>query len=338
MLTGALITRSPTASAGSTLFWLAAIFAVAVILLGRWRGPRRPRRSRREHLHLVLEFVVPSMLQGNSPVIVAIVGSSAIAFVALYCAGGFSTMTTVVLLATLGAARHHGRLATAFTELAQFSGAVNPTRLLVKLGSSSIDLRGLVLAGMVLGALGALDDVTVTQASTVAELRANNEREHAASLTTRGSESDADHVVSTVDTLALAYAGAALPILILFSISGRSLGAVANGEIIATEIVSALVGSIGPSSAPCPSPPRSRPSSPPAHANDEHHRGRARNPPRTGTGRSRPRAQRPRHVLDDPVACVRCAERLERLKLEPLGAAPPVPLTVRPRLLAISVA
>ena len=116
---------------------------------------------------------------------------------------------------------------------------------MLKLGASSIDLKGLVLAGMVLGALGALDDVTVTQASTVAELRSTDAGLSRRQLYRSGLRVGRDHVASAVNTLALAYAGAALPILILFSVSGRSLGAVANGEIVATEIVSALVGSIG---------------------------------------------------------------------------------------------
>jgi uncharacterized membrane protein len=106
-------------------------------------------------------------------------------------------------------------------------------------------MQGLVLAGMVLGALGALDDVTVTQASTVAELRRADPGAGRRDLYRSGLRVGRDHVASAVNTLALAYAGAALPILILFSLSDRSLGAVANGELVAVPVVSALVGSIG---------------------------------------------------------------------------------------------
>ena len=137
-------------------------------------------------------------------------------------------------------------LATVFTELAHFSGTVDEESLLLKFGATTIDLEGLLLAGMVLGALGALDDVTVTQAAAVGELHAP--RTTAATrreLYRSGLRVGRERVASTVNTLALAYAGAALPILILFSLSGRSLGAVANGEIVAVAIVAALVGSIG---------------------------------------------------------------------------------------------
>ena len=114
----------------------------------------------------------------------------------------------------------------------------------MKLGSSSIDLRGLVLAGMVLGALGALNDVTVTQASAVGELYVAHPEIGRHGLPA-GLRIGRDHISSTVNTLALAYTGTSLPLLILFSLSGQSLGTVANGEVVAVAIVSTLVGSIG---------------------------------------------------------------------------------------------
>ena len=228
----------------SVLLLLTAVFAVAVIALGRWRGVGA-LVGLGASIFVLLQFVVPSVLEGNDPSLVAVVGASSIAFLALYLANGVRTMTTVALLATLAALAITIALATAFTELAHLTGAVDEDTLLLRLGSSSINLKGLVLAGMVLGALGALDDVTVTQTSTVGELRAAKPGASRAELYRSGLRVGRDHVASTVNTLALAYAGAALPILILFSISGRSLGAVANAEIVATEIISALVGSIG---------------------------------------------------------------------------------------------
>ena len=108
-----------------------------------------------------------------------------------------------------------------------------------------VDINGLILAGIVIGALGALDDVTVTQASTVAELRDANPAMRHAELYKSGIRIGRDHIASTTNTLALAYAGAALPLLLLFLLSAQSLGAVANSEVVATEIVRTLVGSIG---------------------------------------------------------------------------------------------
>ena len=152
------------------LMWLAILFAVVVIALGRLRG-LGALIGLGASLLVILQFMLPSMLDGNSPPLVAIVGASAVAFVALYLANGIRPMTTVALLSTLAALAITVGLATLFTNLAHFTGAANEDALLVGLGTSAIDLKGLVLAGMVLGALGALNDITVTQASAVGELR-----------------------------------------------------------------------------------------------------------------------------------------------------------------------
>jgi uncharacterized membrane protein len=226
------------------LLWLTIIFAVAVIALGRLRG-LGALIGLGASLLVILGFMLPSMVDGNSPPLVAIVGASAVAFLALYLANGLSPMTTVALLSTLAALALTVVLATLFTDLAHFTGAANEDALLVGLGTSAIDLKGLVLAGMVLGALGALDDITVTQASAVGELRTADPSLSRRQLYRSGLRIGRDHIASTVNTLALAYAGASLPLLILFTLSGQSLGSVANGEIVAVEIVATLVGSIG---------------------------------------------------------------------------------------------
>jgi uncharacterized membrane protein len=224
--------------------WLAIIFAVAVIALGRWRGVGA-LVGLGASIVVILQFMLPSMLDGNSPPLVAIVGASAVAFLAHYLANGFKAMTTVALLSTLAALALTVVLATIFTNLAHFTGLANEDALLVGLGTSAIDLKGLVLAGMVLGALGALDDITVTQASAVAELRVADPTLSRRQLYRAGLRIGRDHIASTVNTLALAYAGASLPLLILFTLSDRSLGSVANGETVAVAIVATLVGSIG---------------------------------------------------------------------------------------------
>ncbi len=226
------------------LMWLAILFAVVVIGLGRLRG-LGALVGLGASLLVILQFMLPSMLDGNSPPLVAIVGASAVAFLALYLANGIRPMTTVALLSTLAALGITVGLATLFTNLAHFTGAANEDALLIGLGTSAIDLKGLVLAGMVLGALGALDDITVTQASAVGELRTAQPELSRRDLYRSGLRIGRDHISSTVNTLALAYAGASLPLLLLFTLSGQSLGSVANGEIVAVEIVSVLVGSIG---------------------------------------------------------------------------------------------
>ncbi|HEY7106065.1 MAG TPA: YibE/F family protein [Acidimicrobiia bacterium] len=226
------------------LLWLTIIFAVAVIALGGLRGIGA-LVGLGASIVVILQFMLPSMLDGNSPALVAIVGASAVAFLALYLANGVNSLTTVALVSTLGALALTVTLATLFTHLAHFSGAANEDSLLIGLGTKAVDIRGLVLAGMVLGALGALDDITVTQASAVAELRVADPTLSRRQLYRRGLRIGRDHIASTVNTLALAYAGASLPLLLLFTLSGQSLGAVANGEIVAIEIVATLVGGVG---------------------------------------------------------------------------------------------
>jgi uncharacterized membrane protein len=108
-----------------------------------------------------------------------------------------------------------------------------------------LNLSGLILAGIVIGSLGVIDDVTVTQASAVWELRAADPRMDRSGLFRAGLRIGRDHIASTVNTLVLAYAGASMPLLVLFVLAQQSLGTVANGEVVATEIVRSLVGSIG---------------------------------------------------------------------------------------------
>ena len=228
---------------GSVLWWLFALFALAVIALGRWRG-LAALVGLGASFAVLLFFVLPALVAGQEPVLVALTGASAIAFLALYVAHGFNFMTTVALLGTLVALVITVLLAMIF--VAHLTGFTSDEAFVVQVGTSGgISITGLVLAGMVLGALGALDDVTVTQASAVWELRDASPDMSVRALARAGLRIGRDHVASTVNTLALAYAGAALPLLILFVFSRQSLGTIANSEVIATEIIATLVGSIG---------------------------------------------------------------------------------------------
>ncbi len=226
------------------LLWLTLLFAAAVVILGRWRG-LAALVGLGASVAVILVFVLPALLNGENPMLVATFGACAIAFLALYVAHGFRTMTSVALLGTLIALGLTIGLAYLFTELTQLSGFASEEAFLVQLGTRNLDVKGLVLAGMVLGALGALDDVTVTQASAVWELRVAEPTMSRLALYRAGLRIGRDHVASTVNTLALAYAGASLPLLIVFVLSDQSLGTVANSEVVATEIVRTLVGSIG---------------------------------------------------------------------------------------------
>ena len=226
------------------LFWLAAGFGVVVVLLGRLRGFAALAGLVATGA-VLLSFVLPAILDGRSPVLVAVVGSSAIAFLALYLAHGFRPATTVALLGTLASLGLTAALAALVTRVAALSGYASEEASLVQLADTRIDLAGLVLAGVVIGALGAIDDMTVTQVAAVNELHAANPELNPRRLYRSALRIGRDHVASTVNTLALAYAGASLPLLLLFLLSRQSLGTVANGEVVATEVVRTLVGSIG---------------------------------------------------------------------------------------------
>jgi uncharacterized membrane protein len=226
------------------LLWLTVLFAAAVIVLGRLRGVAA-LAGLGASLGVLVLFVIPAVLGGRSPVLVAVVGASAIAFLALYVAHGFTTMTTVALLGTLASLALTAALSQVFVGLADLTGFASEEATVVRVGAAQVDLAGLLLGGVVIGALGAIDDMTVTQASAVWELRAVNPGMPRAALVRSGLRIGRDHVASTVNTLALAYAGASMPLLILFALSEQSLSVVANSEVVATEIVRTLVGSIG---------------------------------------------------------------------------------------------
>ncbi|MEA3511926.1 MAG: YibE/F family protein [Actinomycetota bacterium] len=225
------------------LIMVAVAFAVVVVALGGWRGATA-LVGLVVSVAILLMFVLPAILDGRSPVLVAVVGSAAIAFVAMYLAHGINRMTTIALVGMTAALVLTALLSSIVVAAARFTGfAVEETALLTFF--DGIDVSGLLLAGIVLGAAGALDDVTITQASTVWELQEANP-----SLDRRGRFRGAlrvgrDHIASMVNTLLLAYAGASLPLLVLFVIAHQSLGTIANSEVVAVEIVRTLVGSIG---------------------------------------------------------------------------------------------
>ncbi len=228
---------------GWPMLVLALLFAVLVVVQGRLRG-LSALAGLAASIGVIVVFVLPALIEGSAPVPVAVVAASAIAFLALYLAHGFSPLTTVALLGTLASLVLVASLSWVFTRATVLSGLGEETQFIRAFGGD-LDFSGLLLAGMILGALGALDDMTVTQASSVAELRVANPDYRFADLYRAGPRIGRDHVASTVNTLALAYAGASLPLLLVFVSSQQSAGRVLTSEIVATEVVRTLVGSIG---------------------------------------------------------------------------------------------
>ncbi|MFI8241052.1 YibE/F family protein [Streptomyces sp. NPDC085866] len=223
---------------------LAGIFALAVVVVGRMRGLMALVALAVSFLVLTL-FILPAILQGSNPLLVAVVGSSAIMLIALYMCHGLSARTSVAVLGTLASLLLIGILGSEFIDWAALTGNTDDNTGLIHGLYPSIDMSGLLLAGVIIGSLGVLDDVTVTQTSAVWELHEANPAMGWRGLYRAGIRIGRDHIASVVNTLVLAYAGAALPLLLLFSIAQSSVGTVANSELVAEEIVRTLVGSIG---------------------------------------------------------------------------------------------
>ncbi|MFE7750785.1 YibE/F family protein [Streptomyces sp. NPDC057428] len=223
---------------------LAGIFALAVVVVGRLRGLMALIALAVSFAVLTL-FILPAILQGSNPLVVAVIGASAIMLIALYTCHGLTARTSVAVIGTLISLMLIGLLGSLFIGWAHLSGNTDDNTGLIHGLYPGIDMSGLLLAGVIIGSLGVLDDVTVTQTSAVWELHQADPTMGVRQLYRAGIRIGRDHIASVVNTLVLAYAGAALPLLLLFSIAQSSVGTVANSELVAEEIVRTLVGSIG---------------------------------------------------------------------------------------------
>lgn len=227
-----------------TMLGLALAFCGAVVALGRWRG-LRALIGLGASLAVVLFFIIPAILDGKSPVGVAIVGALAVMVATMAFAHGIGPKTIAASLGTAVSLLLTVGLAVGFTEFAHLSGFSTEEAAYLRVNASGISLEGLVIAGMVIAALGVLDDVTISQASTVLALHQANPQQGFGVLFGRALNVGRDHIAATVNTLVLAYAGASLPILLVFSVGNASFGTAINGEVVAQNVVAMLVGSIG---------------------------------------------------------------------------------------------
>lgn len=223
---------------------LVLIFAALVVILGRARGALS-LLGLALSLGVILFFVVPAILDGKSPLAVAIVGSSAVMLATILLAHGTGPKSLAAIVGTTLSLLLTVLLAVIFTNVTNLTGLSSEEATFLQLNQGNLSLEGLLLAGMVIGALGVLDDVTISQSSTVLALRAANPAQTFRQLFTRALAVGRDHVSATVNTLVLAYVGASLPLLLIFSSTSLGLGETINLELIAKEVVATLVGSIG---------------------------------------------------------------------------------------------
>ena len=223
---------------------LAALFVAAVVGLGRMRGVRA-LVGLAITLFTLVAFLIPAVLEGRSPVAVAIVAASTILLINLYLTHGATLPTTTAVVGTLASLALIGALSVAFVAATHLTGMGSEEASFLQAASSRVNLEGLLLGGIIIGSLGVLDDVTVTQASAVWELHLTDPGLGPAALYRSALRIGRDHIASTVNTLVLAYAGASLPLLILLVEANRRVSDVLTGEVVAAEIVRTLVGSVG---------------------------------------------------------------------------------------------
>jgi uncharacterized membrane protein len=226
------------------MLWLGAVFVVLLLATGRFHG-LRALVGLGVSLLILLRFVIPSILEGHSAVAVALTGSLAMMLITIPLCYGLRAKAIAAWLGTAVSLLLAVGLAYAFTRLAHLTGAASEEATFLSASDSKISLQGLLLAGMVIGALGVLIDLTVSQASTVIALRRVDARLGFRKLFGGALEVGHDHIAATVNTLVFAYAGASLPVLLIFSIGGTPFTDAVNSEAVSEEVIAALIGSIG---------------------------------------------------------------------------------------------
>lgn len=227
------------------LLWLTGIFAVAILLISRWKG-LRSLLSLVFSLAIIIGYIIPHILAGEDPLTVSIIGSTILLGVTLYLTYGWNLKTHAAVIGMIFVLLLTGALSALFVVFARLNGTGDEnTMFLMQMMQTPINLRGLLLGGMIIGALGVLDDLVTTQASAVFELHHANPNFGFAGLYRSAMRIGQDHVAATVNTLVLAYAGASLPMLLLFSLARGDYAYLVNFAVVAEEIVRTLVGSLG---------------------------------------------------------------------------------------------
>jgi uncharacterized membrane protein len=223
---------------------LALLYAVVVIAVARWRGLRALIGLVGAYFVLV-SFMLPGLVEGKPPLLLALVGSTVIMIGVLYFAHGFSARTSTALLGTVFGLAITALLAAWATDAANLAGVGSHEAATLVNTSANISISGVILCGLIISGLGVLNDVTITQSSAVWELYELAPATSARKLFTSAMRIGRDHIASTVYTIAFAYAGAALPILIIVMLYDRPLGDTLTSAELSEEVIRTLVGSIG---------------------------------------------------------------------------------------------
>jgi uncharacterized membrane protein len=229
----------------NSILWMTAIFAATILVISRWKG-LRSLVSMALSLMIIIGYIIPHILAGEDPLRVSISGSVILLAVTLYLTYGWNLKTHAAVLSMVIVLLITGALAGIFVLVTRLTGSGDENALfLLQILNTQINLRGLLLGGMIIGALGVLDDLVTTQASAVFELHHANPSLGFRQLFQSAMRIGQDHVAATVNTLVLAYAGASLPMLLMFSLGRGDYATLVNFEFVAEEIVRTLVGSLG---------------------------------------------------------------------------------------------
>ncbi len=228
-----------------SLIWLTIFFIAITILLGRWTGVTSIIGLAVSVLILTL-YVLPRVVAGDNPLITCLIGAAAIACTSLYFAHGFNKRTSVAFLSTMVTLVIATVTSIIYVSTSKLFGMGSDEAVILQTGMlAHVDLRGLLLGGIIIGCLGVLDDITTAQCAAVDEISKANPSLTSHELRKAGFSVGREHIASLINTLALAYAGASLPLLLLFKTqSTYPLWVILNGEFLAEEIIRTLVGSM----------------------------------------------------------------------------------------------
>lgn len=228
----------------TTLIIFAGLFFALTWVIARRRG-LAALLGMALSVAILVWFIIPRILHGSDPLSVSLLGAFAIAVLSLTLAHGFRKQTYIALGSTLVTLLIAAGLALLVVAITRLSGFGSEEASYLQFGElENLNLQGLLLGGIIIGALGVLDDITTAQTAAVAEIRNANPNLSWRELFKRGSNVGREHIASLVNTLVLAYVGASFPTLLLLTQNTEvPLWVTLNGEMIAEEVVRALVGS-----------------------------------------------------------------------------------------------
>lgn len=196
--------------------------------------------------YMIFSFLIPRILLGSNPVFVSIIVAIIIIPVNFYLSHGFNRKTSIAICSTIIALVITGLLALVFMNLANITGhGLEETMLITTMVDSVVNIEGLLLAGVIIGTLGVLDDVTISQVAIVEQISEVGKKLTLKEVFTRAMSIGKDHMASMINTLVLVYTGASMPLLIIFVNAQLPLNYVLSLEVVSIEIVRTLVGTLG---------------------------------------------------------------------------------------------